>query len=249
MSRANKAALAKGAEAICKAESEAATANAAKLNGTLTGITKELARLHRENLQAACATVTRGIRCGEILYSAKDQVEHGAWLPWLREHAPFSVRTAQNYMRCYEQRDELKTQRISHLNRAYSFLRRLADNEQIEPEKPKSECRMSPAEEQLVSKGIARDASDARRLLKEHADKETSEREQRPELAPNCDKNQPEPKATSKEPKGWTPPSLEKSDLTDKEREVIDALAGLEPLRRKAIVRSICDGGLLEGGA
>ena len=42
---------------------------------------------------------TRVIRAGHLLRAAKDQLPHGAWLPWLREHTVIPPRTAQNWMR------------------------------------------------------------------------------------------------------------------------------------------------------
>jgi hypothetical protein len=115
MSRADKAALAKGAEQICKAEHEAATAKAAKLDGTLDGVTKEIIRLHaeieagekdaREKAQkvfrsALRPSIPKVIRRGELLCRVKASLKHGRWLPWLK-HMPFSQQSAWRYMECY----------------------------------------------------------------------------------------------------------------------------------------------------
>ncbi len=43
------------------------------------------------------------IECGKLLCEAKKQyASHGQWKPWLEEHFKGSVRTAQRYMRLYD---------------------------------------------------------------------------------------------------------------------------------------------------
>ena len=37
--------------------------------------------------------------CGQMLIEAKDQLEHGEWLPWLKAHCEIPPRTASHYMR------------------------------------------------------------------------------------------------------------------------------------------------------
>ena len=46
------------------------------------------------------------------------QLVHGKWLPWLKANAPFSERTARNYVRLYEQRaTTLATMRCADVSR------------------------------------------------------------------------------------------------------------------------------------
>jgi hypothetical protein len=56
--------------------------------------------------------------------SPRKRLNHGEWLPWLKENVLFSDRTATNYMRAYDWRHLLKSATISDLNltRALSFL-------------------------------------------------------------------------------------------------------------------------------
>ncbi len=49
----------------------------------------------RTALQRETATI---IEIGNLLLEAQDQLEHGEWLPWLKEHFGSSERTAYNYM-------------------------------------------------------------------------------------------------------------------------------------------------------
>ena len=39
------------------------------------------------------------IEAGALLLEAKEQLKHGQWLPWLKDHCTISERTAQLYMR------------------------------------------------------------------------------------------------------------------------------------------------------
>ena len=45
-----------------------------------------------------------------MLLEAKDQLKHGTWLPWLRDHCTLSERTAQLYMRCAKNWEEIEKQ-------------------------------------------------------------------------------------------------------------------------------------------
>jgi Protein of unknown function (DUF3102) len=52
------------------------------------GLAKSLNANHRSEIE-----------CGQWLTEAKDQLEHGEWLPWLDAHFPHSVPTAERWMR------------------------------------------------------------------------------------------------------------------------------------------------------
>jgi hypothetical protein len=51
--------------------------------------------------------LTHAIQAGELLIQVKSQLKHGEWLPWLAANCHFSERTAQNYLRCAENKTEL----------------------------------------------------------------------------------------------------------------------------------------------
>jgi hypothetical protein len=59
------------------------------------------ARIKAEH-EASALAVKRGlahaINAGRLLIEAKDQLAHGQWLPWLREHCAVPERSAQRYM-------------------------------------------------------------------------------------------------------------------------------------------------------
>jgi DUF3102 family protein len=65
------------------------------------------ARIKIEHTAVSAAlkdSVRHAITAGELLIEAKDQVQHGYWLPWLKDHCTISERTAQLYMRVAKNR-------------------------------------------------------------------------------------------------------------------------------------------------
>jgi hypothetical protein len=55
-------------------------------------------------------SVRHAIEAGSLLLEAKEQLKHGQWLPWLRDHCTIAERTAQLYMRCARSRAEIEEQ-------------------------------------------------------------------------------------------------------------------------------------------
>lgn len=62
---------------------------------------------HNFACEAGTRTIKALITCGEILFLKKQSLAHGRWLPWVRQHLDFSEKTAQNYLRVYQHRDEI----------------------------------------------------------------------------------------------------------------------------------------------
>jgi hypothetical protein len=88
---------------------------------------KEIARLHSEIMLAAKTSLKKAIRIGEILTSQKQSLKHGEWLPWIEKNLSFTVRTAQNYVRCWERRADLNTQSVAYLSDAIRLLAKPTD--------------------------------------------------------------------------------------------------------------------------
>jgi hypothetical protein len=63
---------------------------------------------HRAFKAALTTALERGIHAGELLELAKSKCKHGEWLPWLEKNFEGAPRTAQEYMRLYTHRDELR---------------------------------------------------------------------------------------------------------------------------------------------
>jgi len=70
------------------------------------------------------------ITCGEILCTKKYRLGHGRWLPWVKLNLDFHFKTANNYMRLYENRDEILLAEPGSLREALSII---ADTDRITP--------------------------------------------------------------------------------------------------------------------
>jgi hypothetical protein len=58
----------------------------------------EIRKAHADVQDAAKTAAERAIAAGHALIEAKELIDHGGWLPWLREHCALSDRTARLYM-------------------------------------------------------------------------------------------------------------------------------------------------------
>jgi hypothetical protein len=74
------------------------------LAALVTRIKTELSAMN----SAKKEVVSRAIAAGESLVKAKAKLEHGQWLPWLKENFDLSERTAQNYMTLAEGKSKLE---------------------------------------------------------------------------------------------------------------------------------------------
>ncbi len=85
---------------------------------------QDIIMLHEAIISAARQSINKAVRIGELLTQEKSKLDHGHWLPWLARHIPFTDRCARNYMRLYENRDELKLENVSDLTSAYHVLKK-----------------------------------------------------------------------------------------------------------------------------
>jgi hypothetical protein len=71
-----------------------------EITPSLASLAQQINQEHASCVEAFKATLTHARHAGELLISAKAQVRHGEWLPWLKDNCPqVSDRTARNYMR------------------------------------------------------------------------------------------------------------------------------------------------------
>jgi len=77
-------------------------------------------KLHQELVVSARSSLEKAIKIGRLLTEQKASINHGAWLPWIKESLPFSQPTAFNYMKCYEYREQLV--HVNNLSEAYKLL-------------------------------------------------------------------------------------------------------------------------------
>lgn len=225
MSKSDKAKLAAGAEKIRKAEKALTTKT--KLDGTLAAATKRLIELHNEIQIGIRATFTAAIQAGKILCNVRAS-RKGDWLKWLDDNVPFSQSTAWRYMECYKNRAD------------YSAVTNLADAYRLLKDRPSKRKRRKPdpVVEELVSKGIAKDQRDARRIIKQRGE---------PDEAPAvADAEAPVPQPVSQpSANGWQPDALNESDLTKSEGNLIKHMrayfSSVPTGRAKVFMRFVCE--------
>jgi DUF3102 family protein len=77
-------------------------------SNSLTDLAARIRIEHTAVAEALKDSLKHAIVAGELLIEAKEKLQHGQWLPWLREHCTISERTAQLYMRAAKHRGELE---------------------------------------------------------------------------------------------------------------------------------------------
>ena len=87
------------------AQIEMAAATVTPPPSSLARLTDEIAAHHRAVEGALRDAVLHAIEAGVRLLAVKEQLGHGEWLPWVRDHFRASERTAQLYMRFARQRE------------------------------------------------------------------------------------------------------------------------------------------------
>jgi hypothetical protein len=90
------------------------------MNQTQQSTIQEIVTLHQEIAGHLKISLEKAIKIGELLTEQKESLRHGAWLPWIKANLPFSYKTTERYMSCYNKREKLD--RVSNLNHAYSLL-------------------------------------------------------------------------------------------------------------------------------
>jgi hypothetical protein len=85
--------------------------------------TQEIVTLHQEIVGSLKSSLEKAIRIGDLLLKQKEELQHGQFISWVDEHLPFTVRTAQNYMRLFRNKALVKNETVSHLTGAYNLLK------------------------------------------------------------------------------------------------------------------------------
>lgn len=92
----------------------------------------EIIKLHRKITELADGLLDNAIRCGGFLWRVKEELSHGEWTPWCQKNLPsISMDTIQRYIKCYQNKDELKGAEIGDLSKAYKLLKK-AKNTPVE---------------------------------------------------------------------------------------------------------------------
>jgi len=79
-------------------------------SNSLTNLAARIRTEHAATSAAFKSSIKHAMAAGDLLIEAKAQLQHGRWLPWLRDHCTISERTAQLYMRVAKNRAMIETQ-------------------------------------------------------------------------------------------------------------------------------------------
>ncbi len=78
-------------------------------------------------------SVNKAIQIGQLLSEQKEEMDHGAFLPWLEMNFSMSRHTATNYMKLYEHKN--KCENVSHLQDAYKQIEQIEKQTKQEQQK------------------------------------------------------------------------------------------------------------------
>jgi hypothetical protein len=93
------------------------------MNDLQTTYGVRLQQLHSEIVGAAIKAINKAIEAGGLLCEIKAGLPHGEFTAWVETNTGFSIRTAQRYMKIYENRDKItKNDSVSLLTDAHRFL-------------------------------------------------------------------------------------------------------------------------------
>lgn len=83
---------------------------------------EEINRLHKSVFDAFKLGLDGAIKIGELLTECKREVGHGNWLQWMKDNLEFSQKTANNYMRLYDEKSNPKLVSLTNLWEAEQLL-------------------------------------------------------------------------------------------------------------------------------
>jgi hypothetical protein len=124
---------------------------AAQLAKNLDALAQEINAEHRAFYGSLRATFEHGVRAGELLSAAKTLVPHGQWTEWLMENFEGAPRTAQEYMRLFNKRDEIESKTRNSADLSISgALKSISSGAGESVDLPPEELEMAKAAKDLV---------------------------------------------------------------------------------------------------
>jgi hypothetical protein len=84
---------------------------------------QEIVTLHQQIAGHLRQSLEKAIRIGQLLIEQKASLDHGQFSQWVEGNLPFTIRTAQNYMRLTQNKALVKNETVSHLTGAYNLLK------------------------------------------------------------------------------------------------------------------------------
>ena len=97
---------------------------------------RQIIKLHNMTVFFGNQTLMIAVQCGKLLLERKRSLPHGSWLPWIKENLPFSSRTAERYIKVWENRERAKTAyELEHMHTLSlrQFYQMLTDSKSIKP--------------------------------------------------------------------------------------------------------------------
>jgi hypothetical protein len=80
---------------------------------------EEIKKLHNGVLESIKLSIDGAIRIGELLTECKKEVGHGNWMQWVKDNCGFSQKTANNYFKAYQRKDDPKFVTVTNLRDIY----------------------------------------------------------------------------------------------------------------------------------
>jgi hypothetical protein len=77
------------------------------LSNSLTDLAFRIKAEHEASSESARRSLVHAMAAGDLLLEAKQQLKHGQWMPWLKQHCAIPDRTARLYMRLAENRSQI----------------------------------------------------------------------------------------------------------------------------------------------
>lgn len=93
--------------------------------------TRLIAQLHDEVHECMRIGLEKAIQIGKLLNEQKKRIKHGKFTRWAAEFLPFTVRTAQSYMKLYIYKDSLLNSGVTSLSEAYAALKGEATPDEV----------------------------------------------------------------------------------------------------------------------
>lgn len=83
---------------------------------------EEIIKMHLECMLSVKSSLSLAIDIGERLAEQKEAMDHGEFTPWIEANLPFTVRTAQNYLKLFIKKDVLLSANLDSIAEAYLLL-------------------------------------------------------------------------------------------------------------------------------
>src|SRR5262249_24117701 len=117
---------------------------------SLSKLARQINAAHEKAEGSLRSCLQHAKEAGDLLLEAKQQVEHGHWLPWLRDNCTMPARTAQAYMRVSKLWPELEAKCASLAHLSFEGAVKFLAAPKSEPPEPEPDPVLVPFESALA---------------------------------------------------------------------------------------------------